>query len=208
MTPENWRTAWELYSSARELPPAECALFLNSIDTDPEVFQEVVSLLDEPEEQPVEAEHDHGAPLDSLGMSRYAVVEYLGRGGVSEVYYARGQQLGRIVALKFLLPGTIGIHSAERVMREAKTLSGLNHPNIVTVYEVIQSASGLAIVMELVQGTALRSLCGTPLPEDQIARLGQQIAQALAAAHAHGIVHRDIKPENILVRPDGYVKVV
>jgi eukaryotic-like serine/threonine-protein kinase len=208
MTAENWRTAWELYSSAREMPAAERAVFLNSIDTDPEVFQEVLLLLDEPEEQPAEIEHDHGAPLDSFGMSRYAVVEYLGKGGASEVYSARDQQLGRIVALKFLLPGTIGIRSAERVMSEAKTLSSLNHPNIVTVYEVIQSASGLVIVMELVHGTALRGLCGTPLPEDQIARLGQQIAQALAAAHAHGMVHRDIKPENILVRPDGYVKVV
>jgi eukaryotic-like serine/threonine-protein kinase len=208
MTSDKWRTAWELYNSARELPAAERDILLNSIDTDPEVLQEVIILLDEPEEQPPEAGHDDGAPLTSFGMGRYVVVEYLGKGGVSEVYSARDQQLGRIVALKFLLPGTIGTRSAERVMREAKTLSGLNHPNIVTVYEVIQSAAGLAIVMELVEGTALRSLCGTPCPEDQVAHLGQQIAQALAAAHAHGIVHRDIKPENILLRPDGYIKVV
>ncbi len=208
MTSENWRTAWELYNSARELPAAERAILLDSIDTDPEVLQEVASLLDEPEEQPPETEGDVKAPLTSFGMGRYTVVEYLGKGGMSEVYSARDQQLGRIVALKFLRPGTIGVRSAERVMCEAKTLSGLNHPNIVTVYEVIQSDAGLAIVMELVEGTALRSLCGTPLPEEQVLHLGQQIAQALAAAHAHGIVHRDIKPENILLRPDGYVKVV
>jgi eukaryotic-like serine/threonine-protein kinase len=208
VTTENWRTAWDLYSSARELPPSERSVFLNSIDTDPEVLQEVLLLLDQPEEPSPDAEHDHSAPLASFGMGRYAVVEYLGKGGVSEVYSARDQQLARIVALKFLLPGTLGSRSAERVLREAKTLSSLNHPNIVTVYEVIQSASGLAIVMELVQGSALRALCGTPLPEDRVVRLGQQIAQALAAAHTHGIVHRDIKPENILVRPDGYIKVV
>ena len=128
-------------------------------------------------------------------MGRYAVIDYLGKGGMSEVYSAQDQQLGRTVSIKFLLPGTIGERSAERVMREAKTLSGLNHPNIVTVYEVIQSPSGLAIVMELVEGAALRSLCKSPLPEERVIRLGLQIAQALAAAHSRGIVHRDIKPE-------------
>ena len=207
MTTDKWRITWDLYNSARELPLAERAGFLGSLSTDPEVLEEVSLLLDEPDEQPPEAEQSHTALLASFGMGRYAVIDYLGKGGMSEVYSAQDQQLGRTVALKFLLPGTIG-GSAERVMREAKTLSGLNHPNIVTVYEVIQAPSGLAIVMELVDGATLRSLCGSPLPEDQVARLGLQIAQSLAAAHAHGIVHRDIKPENILVRADGYVKVV
>lgn len=208
MTSDKWRTTWDLYSSARELPPAERAILLSSASTDPEVLQEVSLLLDEPDEQPPEVEQNHAALLANFGMGRYSVNDYLGKGGMSEVYSAQDLQLGRTVALKFLLPGTLGGHSAERVMREAKTLSGLNHPNIVTVYEVIQSPSGLAIVMELIEGSALRSFCTGPLPEDQVVRLGLQIAQALAAAHAHGIVHRDIKPENILVRPDGYVKVV
>ncbi len=208
MTNEKWRTAWELYRSARELPAPERAILLKAVDTEPDVLQEVVSLLDEAEEQLLEAEREDQTPLAGFDIGRYAVVEYLGKGGMSEVYSARDRQLGRAVALKFLLPGTIAARSADRVMREAKTLSGLNHPNIVTVYEVIQSAAGLAIVMELVEGASLRSLCGTPLPQEQVALLGQQIAQALRAAHAHGIVHRDIKPENILLRPDGYVKVV
>ncbi|MBV9268434.1 MAG: PD40 domain-containing protein [Acidobacteriaceae bacterium] len=208
MTSEDWRTAWELYNSARELPAGQRAVLFDSIDTDPEVLQEVISLLEQPEEPPPETEGEDKAPLASFDMDRYTVLECLGKGGMSEVYSARDQQLGRIVALKFLLPGTIGSRSAERVMREAKVLSGFNHPNIVTVYEVIQSAAGLAIVMELVEGAALRSICGSPLPEEQVLQLGQQTAQALAAAHAHGIVHRDIKPENILLRPDGYVKVV
>ena len=207
MTTDKWRTTWDLYNSARELPLAERAGFLNSLSTDPEVLEEVSLLLDEPDEQPPETEQNHTALLASFGMGRYSVIDYLGKGGMSEVYSAQDQQLGRTVALKFLLPGTID-RSAERVMREAKTLSGLNHPNIVTVHEVIQAPSGLAIVMELVEGATLRSLCGSPLPQDRVVRLGLQVAQALAAAHAHGIVHRDIKPENILVRPDGYVKVV
>jgi eukaryotic-like serine/threonine-protein kinase len=208
MTSDKWRTTWDLYSSARELPPAERDDFLSSASTDPEVLQEVSLLLNQPDEEPPEAEQNHTALLASFGMGRYTVIGYLGKGGMSEVYSAQDQQLGRTVALKFLLPGTIGSRSAERVMREAKTLSALNHPNIVTVYEVIQSPSGLAMVMELVEGTALRSLCGDPLPEEHAVRFGLQIAQALAAAHAHDIVHHDIKPENILVRPDGYIKVV
>ena len=208
MTSEKWRTAWEIYSDARDLSPEERQSFLDGIQPEPDVLQEVLFLLDEPEEPALEVGPEHKAWLASFAMGRYEVLDYLGKGGVSEVYSARDQQLGRIVALKFLLPGTIGVRSPERVMGEAKTLSSLNHPNIVTVYEVIESASGLAIVMELVEGRALRSLCGTSLGDDQVIRIGQQIAQALAAAHAHGIVHRDIKPENILVRPDGYVKVV
>ena len=208
MTGENWRTAWEIYSGARDLLPEERQPFLDSIQAEPDVLQEVLFLLDEPEEPALEVGPEHKAWLASFAIGRYKMLDYLGKGGVSEVYSAQDQQLGRIVALKFLLPGTIGVCSTERVMSEAKALSSLNHPNIVTVYEVIESASGLAIVMELVEGGALRSLCGTSLGEDQVIRIGQQIAQALAAAHAHGIVHRDLKPENILVRPDGYVKVV
>jgi serine/threonine protein kinase/Tol biopolymer transport system component len=208
VTNESWRAAWELYRTARELPATERDVFLGSLNADPEVLQEVVSLLDEPEEPILEEEHDRRMPLVSFDTSRYEIAECLGRGGVGEVFSAHDLQLGRIVAMKFLRPERIGGFSAERLIREAKTLSGLNHPNIVTVHEVIQSASGLAIVMELVEGVSLRNLCGKPLSVDRVLDLGQQTARALATAHAHGIVHGDIKPENILVRPDAYVKVL
>lgn len=208
MTNEKWRATWELYHSARELPATQRDLLLNSLNTDPEVLREVVALLDEPEDLAAGEEHDARIPLVSFGVSRYAIAECIGAGGVGEVYSAQDQQLGRTVALKFLRPERIGALSAERLMREAKTLSGLNHPNIVTVHEVIQSPSGLAIVMELVEGASLRSLCGKPLSQNRVVDLGQQTAHALATAHAHHIVHGDIKPENVFVRPDGYVKVL
>src|SRR5262249_25910167 len=89
-----------------------------------------------------------------------------------------------------------------------RAASALNHPGIVTVHEVIRSEDSLAIVMERVDGTALRNLCGKTNAVADVARLGSQIAEALAAAHAAGVVHRDIKPENVMVRADGYVKVL
>jgi Tol biopolymer transport system component len=95
-----------------------------------------------------------------------------------------------------------------RFIREAKAASALNHPNIVTIYEVIHAESRLAIVMELVDGMALRQLCGSPLPVDRVLHIGEQIARALAAAHAQGIIHCDIKPENLMLRHDGFVKVL
>lgn len=111
--------------------------------------------------------------------------------------------------MKFLLGGRFESNSAvERFVREAKAASSLNHPNIVTVHEVTRSESSLAIVMELVEGISLRDLCGSAQPVDSVLRTGQQIANALAEAHVHGIVHRDVKPENIMVRADGYVKVL
>jgi serine/threonine protein kinase len=94
------------------------------------------------------------------------------------------------------------------LIREAKALSSLNHPNIVTVYEVIRFGSGVAIAMELIEGQAVRKLCGSPLAPRRVIHLGLQIARALAAAHERGIVHRDIKPENIFLRSDGYIKVL
>src|ERR1700749_4932687 len=129
MTSEKWRTAWDFYSMARDLPPAECAAFLDSLNADPEVLREVSLLLEEPDDETPRGEPDHSALLASFGMGRYALTDYLGKGGMSEVYAAQDQQLGRTVAIKFLLPGSIADRSAEQVMWEAKTLSGLNHPN-------------------------------------------------------------------------------
>ena len=113
------------------------------------------------------------------------------------MYSAQDTELGRTVALKFLRTDVFGINAnTERFIREARAVSALNHPNIVTVHDVIQADSTLAISIELVEGTNLRRLCGNPLPVDQVIHLGRQIAQALAAAHLRGIVHRDINPSS------------
>jgi eukaryotic-like serine/threonine-protein kinase len=127
---------------------------------------------------------------------------------MGEVYSAEDTTLARKVALKFLASEAALGEAVEQVTREARAASALNHPNIVTIHEVIQYDGTPIIVMELIEGTALRIMCGSPQPLARILHIGRQIAEALVAAHAHGIVHSDIKPENIIVRPDGYVKVL
>jgi Tol biopolymer transport system component len=111
--------------------------------------------------------------------------------------------------LKVMAAEAAGLASANnKFVREAQAASALNHPNIVTVHEVITWNSVPVIVMELVEGQPLRALCGQLMPLEQAKRIGTQILEALQFAHAHGIVHRDLKPENVMVRPDGYTKVL
>ena len=208
MTGEKWQTAWQIYRTVREIPPGKRQAFLDSASSDPEVISEVLSLLEQSEGPAAEPTSPDALPAIGSQVSRYLLLAHLGRGGMGTVYAARDQELGRIVALKFLSPDAMTNRSVERLIREAKTLSSLNHPNIVTIYDVIQSGSTFAIAMELIEGQALRQLCGTPLAAGRVIRLGLQMAQALATAHAHGIVHRDIKPENIFIRTDGYVKLL
>lgn len=124
------------------------------------------------------------------------------------VFEALDTQLERTVALKVLRSGMEDRQGADAMIREARTASALNHPNIVTIYEVIRTGSRTALVMEFVSGRPLRALIGEPVDIVSWLRILYQIADALRAAHTAGIVHRDIKPENVIVREDGHVKVL
>ena len=143
-------------------------------------------------------------------LGHYRIDAMLGTGGMGEVYRAIDTQLDRLVAIKVLRSQDAErAPLVDRFLREARSASALNHPNIVTIHEIGQTGSGrYFIVQELVQGETLRGLLGQPIALDRVAHLGKQLARALAAAHAAGIVHCDIKPENIMVRPDGYLKVL
>jgi len=203
LSEEQWRKVLELAQEFAELPSREQAAFLESCQADPEIIREVLALVDEfdaPPPQPRSA---------GLQIGRFVITGSLGRGGMGEVFSARDTELDRLVALKFLTPEiTLFPEATEKFIHEAKTASALNHPNIVTIHEVVRSESSIGIVMELVEGQPLRQLCGTKLPVAKIIDIGRQIAHALSAARARGIVHRDIKPENILLRTDGCVKVL
>jgi tetratricopeptide (TPR) repeat protein len=139
----------------------------------------------------------------------FEISSLLGVGGMGEVYLAEDTRLGRRVALKLLASKLT--HDDSRVRRfeqEARLASALNHPNIVTIHEVGQCEHGRYIVMEFVEGSTLRARLRDRIPLRDVSHYGGQIARALTVAHAAGIVHRDIKPENVIVRGDGYVKVV
>jgi tetratricopeptide (TPR) repeat protein len=143
-------------------------------------------------------------------LGHHRIDALLGRGGMGEVYRAQDTRLARAVAIKVIaLQADSGEGLVERFLREARAASALNHPNIVTIHEIGQTEAGQHyMVQELVEGQTLRSSLGPELGTDRALRLVLQLARALAAAHAAGIVHRDIKPENVMVRPDGYVKVL
>jgi tRNA A-37 threonylcarbamoyl transferase component Bud32/tetratricopeptide (TPR) repeat protein len=147
--------------------------------------------------------------LAGARLAGYEILASLGAGGMGEVYLARDEYLGREVAIK-MLPAHRQHDSAaiDRFFREARAASALNHPHIVTVHSAGTVDAGHFIVMELVRGQTLRGLIGQNVQVQTLRELTSQIARALAAAHQAGIVHRDIKPENIMVRDDGYVKVL
>ncbi len=147
------------------------------------------------------------APIGNL--SHYRILSKLGAGGMGEVNLAEDTRLNRKVALKVLPSAfTQDQDCVRRFIHEARAASALNHPNIVSIYDLGESDSGHFIVIELVDGKTLRSLTTADNPIETILKLGTQMAMALAAAHAARITHRDIKPDNIMVRDDGYVKVL
>jgi serine/threonine protein kinase len=219
VTDERWQLAYAIYEAAAPLAKPERQRYVHATAPDAEIAGKVLAMLDETETidsdafpKPANSMNPAAAsPFSSLPngaeLGRFVITGFVGQGGMGRVYSAHDPDLNREVALK-VIAQRAEASSSERFILEAQAASALNHPNIVTVYEVIHSGPTVAIAMELVTGTSLRRFCGTAQPVGKVALWGRQIAHALAAAHARDIVHRDIKPENLMLRPDGYIKVL
>ena len=230
MTPERWRQVEEIFGSALEREAGERASFLaQACEGDESLRNEVEKLLASYEmansfiEEPpfkvpgtipgtivaMRAERSTESLVGS-NLGHYKVLGLLGSGGMGDVYLAQDTRLLRKVALK-MLPSAF-TQDATRLRRfeqEARAISALNHPNIVTIYEIGEVEAGRFIAIEFIEGRTLRTIKEDGrLSPDSLLQVCSQIAKALRVAHVAGIVHRDIKLENIMVRPDGYVKVL
>jgi len=221
---DRWRQLEALFYEALELKPEARLEFLDQrCRGDADLRKEVEALLDSAEkpmdflEKPVrEAAHEmmsddrRGNIAPGAQLAHYKIISMLGAGGMGEVYLAEDLHLRRKVALKMLAPElTRDVRGLRRFELEARAVSALNHPNILTIYEFGQADGMHFIASEFIEGVTLGESLVKGRPELGTAiDISIQIASALAAAHACGIVHRDIKPDNVIVRTDGIVKVL
>src|SRR5947199_4328701 len=223
MTPARLQTIEEIFHAALDQEPDRVGAFLDTACEGDDVLRRKVEALlashqraDNFIEAPVAGittriiENGQADLLVGRTIGHYKISKRIGTGGMGEVYLATDVTAGRKAALKLLPERFTG--DAERLTRfqqEAHALVGLNHPNILTVYEIGEDHSTHYIASELIEGETLRQrLVRGRMEVGEAVNIAIQVASALAAAHETGIVHRDIKPENIMLRPDGYVKVL
>ncbi|HEX4945488.1 MAG TPA: protein kinase, partial [Blastocatellia bacterium] len=220
MQAERWQQVERLFHAAlKHAPDERAALLADACADDAALRREVESLLAEyahtggvleQAASDLAADWAQEQPTLQRSLGHFQLLSQLGKGGMGEVYLAEDQRLHRKVALK-LLPREFANQSdrLSRFKQEARAASALNHPNIVTIYEIDQTDNTHFIATEYVEGQTLRALLKQgPLALPAALDVAAQAASALAAAHAAGIIHRDIKPENLMQRPDGLVKVL
>jgi len=218
MTPERWQQITGMFHAALLRSPGQRGTFLQDVcGADEALRAELEAML---------AAHDHAGDPGSIpavavseqmlrlqsgsAVGRYRIDALIGAGGMGQVYRARDPQIERDVAIK-VLPAEYAA-DAERLRRfelEAHASGALNHPNVLTLYDVGTADGRPYLVMELLDGETLRDCVGRgAMPAARACEIGAAIARGLAAAHARGILHRDLKPENVMVTRDGRVKIL
>ena len=218
MKPDRWQKIEQVFHAALQRKPEERASFLQETCAgDESLYSDVKSLLTSHVKD--DSFFDDSASAlaaemfgDLVGktIGPYEVLSELGSGGMGTVYLAQDARLGRKIALKLLPPQfTNDKDRLRRFQQEARSASALNHPNILTVHEIEQKGELHYIATEFVDGVTLRQhMSNRQMNLDEVLNIATQIASALQAAHAAGIAHRDVKPENVMIRADGYVKVL
>src|SRR6266516_2019195 len=207
MEPRRWGRITDIYHATIARPPEERASFLGEECHGDESLRKQVEAMVKSHELRID---DPTGDLIGQSIGHYRIESLLGMGGMGEVYVARDERLGRKIALK-LLPEHLTADETQlsRFKSEARAASALNHPNILTVYEIGAEGNRQFIATEFIEGMTLRaSLACGKIKLHAALEIAVQVASALAAAHETGVVHRDIKPENIMLRPDGYAKVL
>jgi len=211
----DWQNVKKIFNSALDLDPSDREPYLAAACAgDAGLRQKVEDLLtsyqSEFMENPFVADREFADdPAIGSISGRYEIIRMIAVGGMGKVYLARDNQLDRKVAIK-VLNQKYEHHEAsiQRFIQEAKAASALNHPNILTIHDIGESEIGHFTIMELVAGRPLSAIIETDNSVGTLLSLGSQISKALSAAPAAGITHRDIKPDNIIVRDDGYLKIV
>lgn len=222
MADANWQKVREVFDTALQKQPKERRSYIKEACGDDTALltevQSLVSSLDQSNEFLEIPAVAHVAEMivtatqsrpPGTRFGHYELIRQIGIGGTGEVYLARDQKLDRLVGIKILNEDFRREDTnLERFAREAKAASALNHPNILVIHEVGESEAAHYIVSEFIEGRTLRELAQSQISLKEIVGISIQIANALSAAHEAHLIHRDIKPENVMVRPDGYVKVL
>src|SRR5580704_373263 len=215
MTPERWQQVKDILHGAMQKEPQERSTFLDqACQDDPSLKPEVELLLaskaGDIDDLLQSALPNRVALGKGARLGPYEIVSLIGAGGMGEVYRARDTTLKRDVAIKVLPDSyTSDPGRSHRLQQEAEATAALNHPNILTIYQVGRENGKLYIAAELLHGETLREkLLAGHLPLRSAIEYGVQMARGLAAAHEHGIVHRDLKPENVFITKDGHLKIL
>ncbi len=222
MTPPRLERVEEIFHGALECAPDQLSAFLDKTCAGDKALRGKVeellaahrqagSFIETPVATLDTSIAENGQPGFLIGQTigHYEISKLIGAGGMGEVYVASDVRAGRNAALKLLptrFTGDTG--RLKRFQQEARAVAGLNHPNILTIYEVGEDGPVQYIASELIEGETLRQRLARGMQLSEAVEIAIQVAGALAAAHSAGIVHRDVKPENIMLRPDGYVKVL
>ncbi len=208
MTTEDHRRAGMIFDQIRELPDGQRVATLDAACAGSAELRAQVLRLLEADRNWLPLPDSQNLPTPGTVIGNYCLGPRIGAGGMGVIYEGQDLRLRRRVAIKILPPVGEGAERVQRFEQEARAASALNHPNIVTIHEIGEAAVGRYMVMEFIEGQHLRQIEERPMDPSRLVSLARQMVKALAAAHAAGIIHRDFKPENVMLRSDGYIKIL